>query len=123
MKIYVAHSSGFDYQNQLYQPLRQSELNNEHELTLPHETSGVPSCSREFIATQDLVVAEVSYPSTGLGIELGWADSTKVPIVCFYQHGHTFSDSIRTVANDFIEYEDAPDLAAKLGAYIAKRPQ
>lgn len=37
MRIYVTHSSGFNYKNELYLPLRNSALNEKHEITLPHE--------------------------------------------------------------------------------------
>jgi len=30
MKIFVAHSSNFDFKNELYLPLRNSSLNNKH---------------------------------------------------------------------------------------------
>lgn len=32
----------------------------------------------------DLVVAEVSCPSTGQGIELAWAADANIPILCVY---------------------------------------
>lgn len=74
MKIYVAHSSGYDYQNELYSPIRNSTLNTKHQITLPHENSIEQFNSKEFLKKCNLVIADVSYPSTGLGIELGWAN-------------------------------------------------
>ncbi len=72
MKIYIAHSRNFDFQNELYKPIRQSPLNNEHSFVLPHENSDEPFNSKEYLEDKaDLLIAEVSDPATGLGIELG----------------------------------------------------
>lgn len=74
MKIYVSHTSSYDYTNQLYTPLRLSKLNSRHEIFLPHEPNEVPINTKAIIEACDIVLAEVSYPSTGQGIELGWAN-------------------------------------------------
>ena len=74
MKIYISHSTGFDYQKELYEPIKNSELYNSHEIIFPHDKSSEVSNSKEVIKGCDMVIAEVSYPSTGMGIELGWAD-------------------------------------------------
>jgi hypothetical protein len=39
MKIYICHSSSFDYKKERYEPIRRSELNNKYEFILPHEIS------------------------------------------------------------------------------------
>ena len=119
MKIYVAHSSGFDYQNELYQPLRKSELNKLHEITLPHEHSTDPFNSKEYIKECGLILAEVTYPSTGQGIELGWADLYDVPIVCLYKKGVILSGSLKVISNTFIEYENSKDMIQKLTDYLS----
>lgn len=113
MKIYIAHSSGFDYKNELYAPLRESELNENHEIFLPHETDEFIN-THEIIQNANLVVAEVSYPSTGEGIELGWAQDANVKIICIYKRGHKVSSSLREVSDTFVEYEDSKDMIRKL---------
>ncbi len=111
MKIYVAHSAGFDYKNELYLPIRQSHLNALHEFILPHELSGEQFDSRALFSKGiDLVIAEVSYPSTGLGIEIGWADSLGIPIVCFYKSSSTPSGSLRAVTERIVEYATKEEL-------------
>jgi len=120
MTIYVTHSSGFNYKNELYQPLRQSELNDFHHITLPYEHSVEPLSSKEYLKDCDLVlVAEVSYPSTGQGIELGWADLYHLPIVCLYKQGMKLSRSLKVVAQTFIEYENSEDMVRKLSAHLS----
>lgn len=86
MKIYICHSSLFDYNTDLYVPLRQSDLNQVHEFVLPHESSDQQFSSKKlFHQGCDLVIAEISYPSTGMGIELGWADELGIPIYAVYR--------------------------------------
>jgi hypothetical protein len=108
MKIYVGHSSGYDYQNELYKPIRASQLNNEYTFLLPHEKSTELFPSLEFFRTKqiDLFIAEVSYPSTGLGIELGQASLYAIPIVCIFKNGLKYSSSIAAVTNDVREYTE-----------------
>lgn len=110
MKIYIAHSREFDYEKNLYQPIRAAKNLNQSEIILPHETASQGNNSREFYAELDLVIAEVSYPATGLGIELGWTFDSGVPIVCIYQKGRHYSGSLRAVSNRFYEYADSSEL-------------
>lgn len=119
MKIYVTHSSNFDYQNELYQPLRKSKLNNMYEITLPHEHTTDQFSSKDYMKNCNLILAEVSYPSTGQGIELGWANSHNVPILCLYRKGTTPSDSLKVIANTFIEYESSEDMVQKLTEFLS----
>lgn len=119
MKIYIAHSSAFDFKQDLYKPLHDAHWSKEHEVVMPHEHSSEQYDSKSEMRSFDLVIAEVSYPSTGMGIELGWASSIGVPIVAIYQEGAKPSGSIKAVTDTFIDYESAEDLQEKLGVYIA----
>ena len=62
----------------------------------------------------DIIIAEVSYPSTGQGIELGWADVFKIPIICIYKEGYKYSGSINKLTEKFIVYKNSQDLIKKL---------
>lgn len=115
MKIYFAHSSELNYKK-LYVALSKSSLNNKHELILPHSSKVVNS--KEIISSCGLLIAEVSLPSTGLGIELGWAYVSKVTIICVYKKGSKFSSSLKFLTPKFIEYENANDLVKKLEAQL-----
>jgi len=119
MKIYVTHSSSFDYQNELYLPLRKSELNKQHEIILPHEHTTKQFNSKEFIKNCGLIIAEVSYSSTGQGIELGWANIYEVPIICVYKKGITISKSLKVIANTFCEYSNSDEMIQKITAYVS----
>ncbi len=105
MNIYVAHSTSFDFKKELYDPIRKSALNKIHNFVLPHEHSTAPYNSKEFFNTDcDLVIADVSNPSIGLGIELGWADKKLIPIICIYKRGSELSGSLKAVSQIFLEY-------------------
>ena len=112
MRIYVSHSSSFDFQSQLYQPLSESALAGEHVLIFPHRQSNEPFPIRELLAKRqcDLVVAEVSYPSTGQGIELAWAAQYGVPILCVSRIDTKRSSSLEALKPTFIEYRDGRNL-------------
>ena len=121
MKIYVSHSKELDYLDGLYRPLRESQLNTEHEIILPHEVhkEAIKVVSRDILRTCDLCIAEVSYPATGLGIELGWADAFGCPIVCIYKSGSKVSGSLKVITEDFIEYAGREDMIEKIGIYLS----
>jgi len=115
MKIYVSHSTKYDYVNELYLPIRNSDLNKLHQFIFPHEKSNELFDSKKlFEEGCDLVLAEVSYPSISIGIELGWANMIRTKIICLYKNGNTLSQSLKTVSNKFIYYSDSKDLITQL---------
>lgn len=117
MKLYLSHASGYDYKSELYEPLKRS-VATEHEILFPHDEHENGVISREVIPTCDAVLAEVSYASTGQGIELGWADASEVPIICFFRAGSKVSSALTFVSNRLIEYEAKEDMIEKLRAEI-----
>ncbi len=119
MKIFVAHSSSFDFKTKLYAPLRSSVLNTEHEILLPQEGE-IEEITRDMIENSDVLIAEVSSPSLGAGIEMGWADSFHHPVIAVYEKGTTPSFSIDNVVTDRIEYDGAEDMISKLTAALDK---
>lgn len=123
MNIYIGHSKSFDYRNELYVPLRNSRLNREHNIILPHEFSEKPFSSKEFFQNEcDLMIAEVSYKATGLGlgIEMGWADAFQVPIIAIHLKGISPSSSVRSVTNRFVAYDSPDDMVRRLEEEIGK---
>lgn len=122
MKIYVAHSTSFNYKSELYLPIRQSDLNSQHDFILPHESSNEPYDSKSLFASThvDLVIAEVSYPSTGMGIEIGWADSCGIPVACIYHARSKPSGSLVVVTDKIVSYTSHKNLVGILGDIINK---
>ena len=102
MRIYLAHSSNCDYINKIYKPiLNDQELSKI--ITLPHMEKDFIH-NRNYYEDFDLVIAEVSNPSTGLGIELGFFYDEKKPIYCIYQGD--YSKSVEAVSNKIMEYDN-----------------
>lgn len=116
MKIYISHSSEYDYINKIYNPIKSSNLIKSNIFFLPHEEKTVNT--KDIISKCDLVIAEVSLPSTGQGIELGWADYTKTPILCMYEKGTKISSSLKYITNEFIEYDSVEDMIKKIRDFI-----
>ena len=117
-KIYVGHSKDFNFIEELYQPLRDSELNKHFEIILPHEQSEKPFNSREELKNVSYMIAEVTYPATGLGIEIGWALMLGVPVIAIYKTGTKISSSVRMLAQEVIEYSTVKELIEKLSQSV-----
>lgn len=121
MKIIVTHASSFDYERELYTPLKKAVEGTTHELIFPNVWHEQKKSSKEFIKSSDLVIGEVSYPSTGQGIEFGWADMLNVPILFLREGGARSSSSLKYLKGEYIEYANSADLTQKVKAFLAKR--
>jgi hypothetical protein len=124
MTIYVTHSRSFDFKKELYEPIRSSEFGILHKIILPHEFSDEPYSSLAMFAEKkfDLILAEVSYPSTGQGIELGWASSFGIPIIGIYLENLKYSGSLKSVTNSFFAYKqgELDKLLVKLSTVVGE---
>ncbi|MBT4723261.1 hypothetical protein HN958_00815 [Candidatus Falkowbacteria bacterium] len=122
MKIYVGHSKQLDNEEQLYQPIRDSLLNDEHQFILPHEIHKEfeKVKSIDIIKNCDLMIAEVSFSATGLGIELGWANAFNCPIIFIYKKGSKLAGSLKLLSDDFIEYDSSKDMIEKIRNILKK---
>ncbi len=85
-------------------------MDKQHSFVLPHEKSDKPFNSKEYLKNCDLIIAEVSKRSIGLGIELGWADSYNIPVACIYKKGFKPSNSLKAITQKFIEYTNSQEL-------------
>lgn len=117
MKIYLSHARDFDFENKLYAPLKSSALYTEHEIFLPHD-GGRSENTKDAMKSYDLVIAEVSRPATGQGIEIGRAEMLNVPILCISERGSKISGSLKYVTHDFIEYDNPVDMIEKISAFL-----
>lgn len=118
MKIFLAHASAFDFRAKLYVPLRASALNTEHELLLPEE-AGETWNTKDVIESSNVLVLDASAPSTGAGIEAGWAHAAGVPVIVIREKGSAPSTVVSFIAQGEFEYENAGDLVEKLSAALA----
>lgn len=120
MKIYIAHSSAFDYQKELYNPILRSDLVDNHHIIFPHIDSSAPIFdSKPIIRDSDFFIAEVSYPSTGMGIEMGWAIAHDVPVLALHRYDIKPSSSIKMVTDDLLTYDTPTDMIQKITDYIS----
>lgn len=115
MKIYISHSKNSNYTEELYKPLKESVLASNNKFIFPHENDTFIN-SKDIFSSHacDMVIAEVSTPATGVGIELGWANAFNIPIVCIYKTGSKISGSLPIVAKEILEYSNPDDLITKL---------
>nr|AIA10569.1 unknown Function [uncultured bacterium] len=105
-----------EFRESLYAVLKSSSIWEQYTFVLPHDENDAPFPTKEFFESEecDVILAEVSYPSTGQGIEIGWADTLHIPLVCLYKKNASISQSLYTVTNKFVEYMDEEDLVKKI---------
>lgn len=108
--IYIGHSREFDFENELYTPLRASALASTHRLIFPHDADGHLFVSARDLKTVDLFVAEVSYPSLGLGIELGLAHCFGMTPLCIHKSSVRPSSSLQGINCITKAYSDINEL-------------
>jgi len=118
MKIYCAHSSAFDYQCDWYDVLRASSLMVDHELIFPHEHPEIQRDSYPTLQSVNCVLAEVSHPSIGLGIELGWAYLLQKPLYCLYTSGSRLSPSAANISTQCAAYGSKEELIQLISQII-----
>ncbi|MEK7617824.1 MAG: hypothetical protein AAB410_01645 [Patescibacteria group bacterium] len=118
MNIYISHSRDFDFKKELYDPLK--SLVSEHEFIFPHSESDTPFETKKLFESKvcKLVIAEVTYPSIGQGVELGWANLLKIPIIFIYKKGSKISNSLKLISSEFIEYENLKKISETLNNKI-----
>lgn len=120
MNIYISHLRRGGYEKELYIPLLASELAKKHTLIFPHSKSQKPFSTKELFEKKecDLVVAEISYPATGQGIELGWANMFQIPTYCVYKKDADVSRSALSISAKSIKYSDSKDLIVQLSSLL-----
>ncbi|MGA7826627.1 MAG: nucleoside 2-deoxyribosyltransferase [Geobacteraceae bacterium] len=76
----------------------------------------------EAIRHADLLVAEVSHPSIGVGYEIGMAESLGIPIVVLYHRGSEYRISAMVAGNEKIAtlpYDTFEELGSLLEKHLA----
>lgn len=121
MTIYVSHSREFDFEKELYEPIRTAVFFKDHTFVFPHENTDEPYPTKQFFKSGecDLVLAEVSYPSTGQGIELGWANLLDIPVICHYRDGMHPSSALSLISSKLIMYTDKENLVEDITKVLA----
>ena len=69
----------------------------------------------EWVKEADIIIAEVSTPSLGVGYEMGFAENLNKPIICLYKGGKPLSAMIAGNKNiKTIKYNNFEELTKKL---------
>ncbi len=118
MKIYIGHSRDYDYNKELYEPIRNDEELKNYNIILPHENNSNILYGTDFYASLDLLIAEVSLPSTGLGIELGFAKRDNTSIYCISHSNVKVSSSLKAVTDKFLTYSNSEELISVIKKII-----
>lgn len=122
-KIVITHASALPWKGEFYAAVRASRLYENNDVFLPQEKNKPEQITKERIEHCDLMIAEVSCPSTGQEIELGWADAYHRPIICVHQEKNAVSNSLRFTTSEFISYKDSENLIAQLERLILEKYQ
>jgi len=118
MKIQFGHSGGYDYEKELYEPIKESNLSEKNTIILPHDWNILWVNSKDTLKNIDIFFAEVSYPSTGLGIELWFANIYWTKIICFNKKWTKITWSLKYVCDDFFEYTSIEEMIKKINERI-----
>lgn len=108
--IYLAHSSKFDFKNDLYEPIKRSNLADIYDFIYLMETPGNLPNTKEMIRSFNAVIGEISYPSTGAGIEIGWADALGIPLVLIHNQSYNPPEYYKTISSYVSEYDNAENI-------------
>ena len=77
-----------------------------------------------WLTDADVIVAEVSLPSHGVGYEIAYARHVRdVPVICLYRRGHTERCSAMLAGSpgvEMIEYQDPAEAEARLVESLAR---
>lgn len=106
MKWFISHpSGGMQHTPTFFDAIKQfTEERSGIEVTYPHEQQAEVQLTQTAITEADLVLVEVSVPSTGSGIELGWANAAGKKIIAFHQGGSEPSPSVKFVTSEVHTY-------------------
>lgn len=88
-------------------------------IVFPHEGEEEVHLTKKAIEEADLIVVEVSIPSTGSGIELGWASAAGKPIIAFHQGGTEVSPAVKYATHQIHIYITEEDIIEKLASLVA----
>ncbi len=112
--VYIGHSREFDYENELYAPLKASELAVQYHFIFPHDENGDEFISSRDLKDVDLFVAEVSFPSLGLGIELGFSHLYGVKTVCLHKTTSKVTSALKHINCTVLTYNSTAELLERI---------
>ena len=118
MNIQIVHSREHDFVSELYEPLKRSDVRERHNFLLPHENNESWLDSYKTIQTMDLLIAEVSYPSLWLWMELARAFHFAIPVLCLHKAWMKPSSSVSYVTSNIQSYKDPKQMMDLIGSHL-----
>ena len=109
-KIYLAHSSKFDFKNELYKPIKDSNLGEKYDFIYLLDNPDFLPNTKNLIKSYSLVIAEISYPSTGAGIEIGWTDAFNIPIIFIHNELYNPPQYLKTMSPHILKYNNSNEI-------------
>ena len=79
LNIYFIHSTKLDYNNLIYKKVLSSSVCLGHNLMLPQTKEYQEKYTKDLMQKADIIIAEVSNPTFGLGLELKWLQKQDKP--------------------------------------------
>lgn len=119
MIIQVWHSRDFDFQNELYIPIKNSNFFSDHTFIFPHDDVNIDS--RESLKMADIFLIETTRAATWLGIEIGFASTYNKKIVCIHKKWCHVSTSLQKLSDACIEYANSDYMIQKIWEYIQSK--
>lgn len=103
---FISHpSGGMQHTPTFFNAINEfAKLHTNISFVFPEDDKDEIEKTRGDIASANLVLVEVSIPSTGSGIELGWASAAGVPIIAFHQGGAEPSPALKFATRDIHVY-------------------
>lgn len=117
MIIQVWHSRNSDYQKELYEPIKNSQIFKQYTWIFPHDWFEDVN-SKVTLKNVDIFIAEVSESATWLGIELWFASVYGKKILCLSKKWVKISSSLSRITKNFIEYNDSHDMIKKIAMFL-----
>lgn len=108
MKVYVGHQNVTN--ESLHNLILNSEVLKKHQFIFGENVAD----EKDWLKKCEVMIADVSYPTIPLGIEMGWADNYKINIVCVCVKGTAISSHLTRMCKEFLIYTEIEDLVEKL---------
>ncbi|MCU7667168.1 hypothetical protein [Bacillus thuringiensis] len=108
MKVYVGFQNVTNetFQNLIFK----SEVLKKHQFIFGENVAD----EKDWLQKCEVMIADVSYPTIPLGIEMGWADNYKVDIICVCVKGTAISSHLTRMCKEILIYTEVVDLVEKL---------
>ncbi|GAB6440770.1 hypothetical protein bcgnr5369_02790 [Bacillus cereus] len=108
MKVYVGHQNVTN--EGLHNVILNSEILKKHQFIFSENVTNEKECLKKC----EVMIADVSYPTIPLGIEMGWADNYKIDIICVCVKGTAISSHLTRMSKEILIYTEIVDLVEKL---------